>query len=519
MLMWVILECGQFHHNVVLNQSRYCVHRNPYQFNTIHRLLGINHHHRFHSPLKSTSNNSTDQLSSSTSFDSKSETRDRLYLWDELYNLANSEQNSEYSNANSFHIAFHSKLESLFQLEKQQQSNTTNQRDESSSSISLLALRNKDFLTLNSILPQLSKYPLGSIKQREFLITRFLVLYDALETRLTLARQQLSNNSISKYYSKKHNTVLLPDTLQFSHPRSLLYTHPRYQRRSHASSLLHFIPQNSVVWNALRQRVHFSASSIGSALGFYEPSASKVLGIRNQSRVNHIAALTAWMNARNPKKSVSIKHSTQSKLAMNWGSNHEVNVILDTLKLFPDLIIREIGFVVVSKNQIVIGASPDGLMIDVDGETVLGVVEVKSRCGYRQLKGGEWEWWPVQPAEYVDVSYYAQVQIQMECCNVNTAVLVSHVIGNVNSVHPKSKMNVYRILRCEKWIHLACEILNDFYTCFVITGVPPPVDYFYDNNTYIEFLNLTKSNLENIQKTHAHVSFPTENTKINNETQ
>lgn len=196
---------------------------------------------------------------------------------------------------------------------------------------------------------------------------------------------------------------------------------------------------------------------------------------------------------------------------MAWGCIQESSAVLTALNyvcsVFPGSRIKEIGMCVgedsghaqkLNASGLLIGASPDAVIEYSDG--TLAVLEVKNHCPFvpvnwkkdgMRSQGTEFVLGSRPPSEDVPTLYVCQLMLEMLCLGstCRSAVMVRQTATQGASI--------IEVERDDEWIDEMLYFLNRFQLDFVNNKIPPPKDFFWNDDNdeeqarYRKFINRT----------------------------
>ncbi|KAK4522723.1 hypothetical protein GAYE_PCTG14G0613 [Galdieria yellowstonensis] len=288
--------------------------------------------------------------------------------------------------------------------------------------------------------------------------------------------------------------------------------------------------QDTEEWKIARSFSQVSASTLWRILGFGERKAATFLGVPSSMKGHH-HALYAWKSLMNP--SFEEVYDPISKVRMEWGHSHEANCLLAFLEYMhslQDIRMQEVGLFVLEKEQILpqwnilyeelptISASPDALFRVRNTNGIWSpwqLCEAKSRCPFvpRNLalslessqeiaspngdsvlgkqkdmsSYSHWSFIHLRPLEKLSPLYFAQMQLQMLCANIEEQ-------GYLISYSVTKGSNVFQVTRNNEWLGACLFFVREFYRRYgtADSNKYPPDDFFWDIPRYYEFLQLTK---------------------------
>jgi len=217
-------------------------------------------------------------------------------------------------------------------------------------------------------------------------------------------------------------------------------------------------------------------------------------------------------------------------LRMKWGNSQEPIAILTALNYFakhsPGVILKEVGMcgaglqvnTTAETDGLLVGASPDSVIQHANG--TLEVLEVKNHCPFvkafnkghsnnqtkkkkKKKKSSSSSSVPQQHGNYririlpleasVPPAYIPQLMMEMMCLGpkCQSAVMVRQTATN--------GAIILRLHRNDVWIDEMMYWLKTFIEDYVRPENIPSPDFFYDDERYKKFLNLTKELSEGVE--------------------
>ncbi|KAJ8901646.1 hypothetical protein NDN08_003853 [Rhodosorus marinus] len=257
--------------------------------------------------------------------------------------------------------------------------------------------------------------------------------------------------------------------------------------------------QRSEKWFAAREGCAFTASTIWRALGFGEVTAAKKLGAKKIPKfcVDHGLALETYALAKSTEPPVK-KLSEVDQVRIEWGLRHEDRAKLLLLEANDAVYLEETGMYELNsenaekelgvelKNLPMLSASPDSILrfynTDMGAWSDPHVCEIKCRCPF--IWSGKAWLMPSRIGSHKEVNamHYAQVQIQMLCCEMETAQLASYSVRG---------SQIFQLKRNDEWLRLALRFLCLGNERYVLGDLMPEINFFYDDTDYQRFLELT----------------------------
>ncbi|GJQ09859.1 hypothetical protein GpartN1_g1650.t1 [Galdieria partita] len=327
-----------------------------------------------------------------------------------------------------------------------------------------------------------------------------------------------------------------PNVLWGSIHKSVLRSHPLYRPlpppyliNIESCHDFRMLRQDSEEWKIARSFSQVSASTLWKILGFGESKASTLLGLPSSMKGHH-HAVHAWKSLLNP--SFEEVYDSVSKIRLEWGHSHEANCLLAFLEYmhsFQDIRMQEVGLFVLEKGQILpewnicyeelptISASPDALfrVRNVNGVwNPWQLCEAKSRCPFvprvvsssldssHEISSSEkisfsrkedtmththWAFLNFRPLEKLSPIYFAQMQLQMLCANIEEE-------GYLISYSVTKGSNVFQVARNNEWLGACLSFVREFYNRYgrKDSNVDPPDNFFWGHTGYQDFLQFTK---------------------------
>jgi hypothetical protein len=273
--------------------------------------------------------------------------------------------------------------------------------------------------------------------------------------------------------------------------------------------MLYALPQRSDLWLQLRAQC-MTGTSVSTALGFNEQCALDMLGGKpymvDHTKVEQLALRMGGGNAATDVPHVSV--------AMDWGTLHEPNCKIATLRILHDMVMQEVGMAVVRLGELPpavvhgvdlallprLAASPDGILIL--GEQSCSILnqrlacdnlqpgmhvlfEAKCKSAFVDGNGGRYQFIGSnkQPVKEVLPHWFAQVQLGMLATNVRATVL---------AVYNTSHTMLLCIPFNATWCNMMLKAVQWFMQTYVQAGVLPPPDFCKGWPRFPEFTKLTK---------------------------
>lgn len=347
---------------------------------------------------------------------------------------------------------------------------------------------------------------------------------------------KLTGNSFTCYNMDEKFIGKQPNVLWKSVDKSILRSHPLYRPlpppyliKVNSCQDFRMLRQDSEEWKIARGYSQVSASTLWKVLGFGERKAASFLGLPNSMKGHH-HAFHAWKSLVNP--SFEEAYDSVSKVRMEWGHSHEANCLLAFLEYmhsFQDIRMQEVGLFVLERDQILpqwnisyeelptISASPDALFRVRNGNGIWStwqLCEAKSRCPFvprnisyssessleiaspepfllsrkeDMLNSKSWSFFNCRPLEKLSPIYFAQMQLQMLCANIEE-------LGYLISYSVTKGSNVFQVARSNEWLGACLSFVREFYERYGTTksNIYLPDDFFWDIPGYVDFLQLTK---------------------------
>jgi hypothetical protein len=183
---------------------------------------------------------------------------------------------------------------------------------------------------------------------------------------------------------------------------------------------------------------------------------------------------------------------------MMWGNTQEATAVLTALNYFwkeydKNIRIKEVGMcgAGLSDNttkSLLIGASPDALLCYPNG--TMEVLEVKNHCPFVSTKGRSGKIFAIREMPfqqpYLPPLYVSQMMMEMKCVGpeCRSAVMVRQ--------SATSGALILRLHRDNAWLEEMMHWLNTFQVEFVDQEIPPPSNFFWQDERYRRFVNRTK---------------------------
>ena len=261
-----------------------------------------------------------------------------------------------------------------------------------------------------------------------------------------------------------------------------------------------------------------TGSSLGEALGLFEPAAGKVLvkaGV--YSKMRDPAKLQSKVASLQNSKHGPAEVDAQTQVYFDWGHKHEANGILSYLKAHPRRTVHEVGFVLLdpslkslpaevrkgvnAADLPVIGSSPDGIIVE-HAQPVhkllhqhwrefdpsrRHVLEIKAKTPFRpDAASGTW-WWlgrKCTPHSRILPQYFAQAQLNMLVTGCDSCHLLCYTVtgGSVE----------FNIALHKQWCNDMLHWLSELNTQYIVKGLAPPLNVFWEQEAYRVFVRLTR---------------------------
>ena len=183
---------------------------------------------------------------------------------------------------------------------------------------------------------------------------------------------------------------------------------------------------------------------------------------------------------------------------MMWGNTQEATAVLTALNYFwkehdKDIRIKEVGMCGAglsdnTTSSLLIGASPDALLCHPNG--TMEVLEVKNHCPFVSTRGRSGKIFAIRELPFqqpfLPPLYVSQMMMEMKCVGpeCRSAVMVRQTAT--------SGALILRLQRDDVWIEEMMHWLNTFQVEFVDKEIPPPPDFFWQDEGYRQFVNRTK---------------------------
>ncbi|KAL0018215.1 hypothetical protein WJX77_005565 [Trebouxia sp. C0004] len=293
------------------------------------------------------------------------------------------------------------------------------------------------------------------------------------------------------------------------------------------------IPQEHPEWQNLRSG-KVTGSSLAETLGLFEQCAGKALsgaGVLTYMR-DHNKLLFKVTSLQNPKQTPAAVDA-QTQVYFEWGHKHEANGILSYLCDNPTYAVHEVGFVLLDPSLQrlpeevrrgidpadlpVIGSSPDGIVVqhedavtrklyqhwrDLDPVHRL-VLEIKAKTPFRPDPAlGIWHWLGKSCKPYVRIlpQYFAQAQLNMLVTDSQACHLVCYTV--------KGGSAMFTIPLHKQWCNQMLHWVAQLNTHYILKGLKPPENVFWEQEAYQQFVKLTKEACEGLGS--SRVSMPSQ---------
>ena len=276
--------------------------------------------------------------------------------------------------------------------------------------------------------------------------------------------------------------------------------------------------QLSAEWFQARRGM-VTASKIGAFLGFCETDAAKALGLHGRT----------WTTALDDayQDLLSSKASRADDICMQWGREHEANMLAmllaptpDARKMFQSVLGLRSGDFIMEVHECGLlpmqlpasyppmGASPDALVVfkqRTDGQ-VLGVmpVECKAPCPFKEDRSAGQNLWVYVPEqagwESIPAPYFAQCQLEMLATGSKVMVLMQYL---------PSGTKVFRVDLVPDWCQQMGQFVERFHQEGVFRSASPAqavqqhlkiIRAQATRPAYEGFLRLTKACCEKIKR-------------------
>ncbi|EME30220.1 hypothetical protein Gasu2_26940 [Galdieria sulphuraria] len=408
----------------------------------------------------------------------------------------------------------------------------------SSGSLALSVEVEKKRQELNQLLQEHQDNILDENLCRQLEVLGNAILYHLESGKTTLPVSRTKGTAIGCVVSNSQDKFIgkQPNVLWRSIDKSILRSHPLYRPlpppyliKVASCHDFRMLRQDSEEWKIARSFSQVSASTLWKILGFGERRAATFLGLPNSMKGHH-HAIHAWKSLLNP--SFEEVYDSVSKIRLKWGHSHEANCLLAFLEYmhsFQDIRMQEVGLFVLEKGQVLpqwnifyeelptISASPDALfrVRKTNGVwSVWQLCEAKCRCPFVPrivasslhssletsspekgplfrnkdiLNYANWSFLNFRPLEKLSPIYFAQMQLQMLCANIEEQ-------GYLISYSVTKGSNIFQVTRSNEWLGACLSFVREFYNRYgrKESSAYPPDDFFWDVPGYQDFLQLTK---------------------------
>lgn len=196
---------------------------------------------------------------------------------------------------------------------------------------------------------------------------------------------------------------------------------------------------------------------------------------------------------RQRRKSHAVGTSATS-VKMMWGSAQEATSLLTALNYFsrsdPDVRLEEVGMCgagLPQNSTFLLGASPDALICHSNGTKE--VLEVKNHCPFysNKIKKASDKNFAIKSfpfsEPYLQPLHVPQLMMEMFCTGCQSAVLVRQTAT--------TGALIIRLYRNDDWIEEMLYWLHQFQTHYVEPQVPPPTNFFWEDDRYRAFVQRT----------------------------
>ena len=299
-----------------------------------------------------------------------------------------------------------------------------------------------------------------------------------------------------------------------------------------------------------------TGSSLAEFLGLFEASAGKALtkaGVYAKMR-DHAKLTSKAASLQNTKHGL-VEVDPQTQVFFDWGHKHEANGILSYLKANPHSTVHEVGFVMLDPslqrlpqevsqginpaNLPAIGSSPDGIIVEAampsrahpslqalpafrtsalqphqhwraSHPSQRRVLEIKAKTPFRpDTIPGVWRWLGSSCKPYAKIlpQYFAQAQLNMLVTESQSCHLLCYTV--------KGGSTGFDIPLHKQWCNQMLHWVSQLNTQYVLRGVEPPEDVFWDQEAYRGFVAMTRDACQSLDNSgqdvpsfHGSVSSP-----------
>ncbi|KAL0047506.1 hypothetical protein WJX82_005070 [Trebouxia sp. C0006] len=244
------------------------------------------------------------------------------------------------------------------------------------------------------------------------------------------------------------------------------------------------IPQDHPEWQNLRSG-KVTGSSLAEALGLFEQCAGKALsgaGVSPYMR-DHNKLLSKVTSLQNPKQAPAAVDA-QTQVYFDWGHKHEANGILSYLCDNPKYTVHEVGFVLMDPSlqrlpeEVRRGIAPADL-------PVIGSSPDGKSC---------------KPYVRILPQYFAQAQLNMLVTDSQACHLLCYTVRGGSAM--------FTIALHKQWCNQMLHWVAQLNTHYIVKGLNPPENVFWEQEAYQQFVKLTKEACEGLGS--GRVSVPSE---------
>ena len=293
-----------------------------------------------------------------------------------------------------------------------------------------------------------------------------------------------------------------------------------------------------------------TGSSLAEFLGLFEPLAGRALtkaGVYAKMR-DHSKLTSKVLSLQTPKQNL-VQVDPQTQIFFDWGHKHEANGILSYLNAHAQSVVHEVGFVLLDPslktlpeeirqgidpaNLPVIGSSPDGIIVETPSppgrkpfpQGLQGinqapnlpahlphqhwrkshpshrrVLEIKAKTPFRPDNiPGVWRWLGISCKPYAKIlpQYFAQAQLNMLVTGCQSCHLLCYTV--------KGGSAVFSILLHKQWCNQMLYWVSQLNTRYVVKGLAPPENVFWDHEGYRAFVEMTSDACQSLNNSAVEV--------------
>lgn len=325
-----------------------------------------------------------------------------------------------------------------------------------------------------------------------------------------------NNGDLLSYVPKETNIMIIKNKFQGDLPnlkwkafsKSDLYSHKRYIPLPTMKvidlkdeKLYKYIPQDDPHWKEIRLG-RLTASRAAAALGFMEIDSVEYLKM-GKYMIDHQSIVDVYEKLKD-KKFLMNPPSDITAVRMEWGTHHEVNAIINFLNQSDQFIVKETGFELLTRKQILsvlnnedhiiipylpsIGASPDFVLQIDNKEVALG--ECKCPCPFREATDKDTK----SPGKFcyksytyahkqIPLYYIPQMMLQMLVTNMKKCIYFCYT--------PTKGCTMFEVKFNKEYCRLMLIYFAKFNKRFVIKNKKPSKNPFINESLYKTLLDMT----------------------------